>query len=128
MNGARIRPCLVPCDALIFQHKDPAYKTWAFTLVYRPFMTFHILLILIQRTVCTKFRLSPPGINYVHSKRGCLFHCDSSSPGAHILNWNGDMPHWECTSPPGMGMCLTGNAHPHREFISSSGTHIVYAR
>ena len=41
--GARIRPCPVSCDTLIFLDKDPAYKTWTFTLVYRPFMTFHIL-------------------------------------------------------------------------------------
>ena len=43
INGARIRPCPVPCDTSIFLDKDPAYKTWAFTLVYRSFMTFHIL-------------------------------------------------------------------------------------
>ena len=38
---------------------------------------------------------------------------------------NGDVPdrEWECASP-GMGMCLTGNAHPQWEYISSSGMHI----
>ena len=36
-------PALLPCDTSIFLDKDPAYKTWALTLVYRSFMTFHIL-------------------------------------------------------------------------------------
>ena len=40
-----------------------------------------------------------------HRKWGC------ASPGMHILTGNGDVPHRECISSPGMGMCLTGNAH-----------------
>ena len=42
------------------------------------------------------------------------FHCDSPSPG------NGDVPHREFTSSPGMGMCLTGNAHSHQEWGCAS--------
>ena len=63
-----------------------------------------------------------------HWKWGC------ASPGMHILSENGVVPHGECTSSPGMGLCLTGNAHPHREWgchrecISSPGMHIVYRR
>ena len=35
------------------------------------------------------------------------------------------LPHLECTSSPGMGMCLTWNAHPHREWrFDSPGMHI----
>ena len=49
-----------------------------------------------------------------------------ASPGIHILTGNGDVPHFEYTSPQGMEMCLTGNAHPHQECISSLGMHIVY--
>ena len=33
-------------------------------------------------------------------------------------------PHRECTTSPGMGMCLTGNAPPHPECISSPGMHM----
>ena len=85
-----------------------------------------------------------------HSQWGCLFHCDSlfhsdSSPlGMHILTGNGDVAHseWRCASPgmdiltgngdvphqecTGMGMWLIKNAHPHLEYISSPGMHIVY--
>ena len=78
------------------------------------------------------------------------WRCDS--PEMHIFTGNGDVPYrecrWECTSSPGMGMCLTGNAHPdqewgcnlpgmhiltgngdvpHREWISSPRILIVYA-
>ena len=36
------------------------------------------------------------------------------------------MPHWECTSSSGMGMCLTGNAHPHQEWgCAALGMHIL---
>ena len=38
-----------------------------------------------------------------------------ASLGMHILTENRDVPHGECTSSPGMGMCLTRNAYPHRE-------------
>ena len=44
INGARIRLCPVPYDTLTFLDKNPAlYKTWACTLVYTFFMTYHIL-------------------------------------------------------------------------------------
>ena len=33
---------------------------------------------------------------------------------------NNEHPHWECISSPGMGMCLTENAHPHREWGCAS--------
>ena len=33
----------------------------------------------------------------------------------NILTGNDDVPHRECISSVGMGTCLTGNAHPHRE-------------
>ena len=42
-------------------------------------------------------------------------------PGMHILTGNGDVPHWECTSSPGMGICLTGNGNvPHQEWRCAS--------
>ena len=61
------------------------------------------------------------------------FYCDSSLPGM------GMCPHRECTSSPGMRMCLTGNAiltrngvcltrnaHPRREWeYVSPGMHIL---
>ena len=34
--------------------------------------------------------------------------------------------HWECTSSPGMGMCLTGDAYPHQEWeCALPGMHIL---
>ena len=42
-----------------------------------------------------------------HRDTGC------ASTGIHIFTENGDVPHQECRSSPGMGMCLTRNAHPH---------------
>ena len=43
-----------------------------------------------------------------------------------MLTGNGDVPHRECISSPGMGMCLTGNGDvPHRESTSSPGMHIL---
>ena len=43
-----------------------------------------------------------------------------------ILTGNGFMSHQECTSSPEIGMCLTGNAHPHREWgCASPGMHIL---
>ena len=51
---------------------------------------------------------------------------ENASPGMHILTKNGDVPHLECTSTLGMGMCLTGNAHPHQECgCASTGMHIL---
>ena len=44
-----------------------------------------------------------------------------ASPGMHILTGNGDVPHRECTSSPGMGICLTGNGNvPHQEWGCAS--------
>ena len=60
------------------------------------------------------------GNAYPHQEWGCV------SLGMHILTGNAD-PHWEwgCTSP-GMGMCLTGNGDvPHGECVSSPGMHII---
>ena len=55
-----------------------------------------------------------------HRELGC------ASPGIHILTGNGDVANWECTSSPGMEMCLTGNAHPQREWrCVSPGMHIL---
>ena len=60
------------------------------------------------------------GNAYPHREQEC------DSLGMHILTGNKNAPHWECISPPGMGMCLTGNAYPQPECISSPGMHIVY--
>ena len=38
-----------------------------------------------------------------HREWGC------ASPGIHIHTENEDVTHRECTSSPGMGICLTGN-------------------
>ena len=43
------------------------------------------------------------------------------SPGMHILTWNGDVTHRECTSSTGMRVKLAGDTHPHQEFIFSLG-------
>ena len=44
----------------------------------------------------------------------------------HILIGNGNVPHRECTSSLGMGMCLTGNAYPHWKWeCASPGLHIL---
>ena len=64
-------------------------------------------------------RICIPGESHPHSRWGCLFHCDSSSPGIwmcaspgmRILIGNGDVTDREWTSSPEIGMCLAGNAH-----------------
>ena len=41
------------------------------------------------------------------------------------LTGNGDVSYWECTSSPGIGICLTRNAYPHRDWeCASSRMHI----
>ena len=37
-----------------------------------------------------------------------------------MLTGNGDVTHKECTSSLEMGMCLSGNVHPHREWGCAS--------
>ena len=44
----------------------------------------------------------------------------------NIITGNGDVPHPKCISSPGMGMCLTQNAHLHREWgCASPGMHVL---
>ena len=80
-----------------------------------------------------------PSEAHPHYWRRCVLLCDSSLPQMRILNWewvcgspilhiltkNGNVPHWECTSLPGMEMWLTANAHPHWECTSSPRMHIL---
>ena len=73
-------------------------------------------------------RMYIPGESHRPSWWGCLFHCDSSSPGMGRCLTRSANTHWEWGSAsPGMGMWLTGNRDvPHRECISSPRMHIVY--
>ena len=85
----------------------------------------------------SKIGMCITGNAHPHREWGCALltanwdvphrECTSSLGMGMCLTENGDVPHWEweCASPK-MGMCLTGNAHPHRECISSPGMHIVY--
>ena len=52
----------------------------------------------------------------------CAFLVRMNHNGRNILTGNGDVTHQECTSSPGMGMCLTENLDvTHRECTFSPG-------
>ena len=56
-------------------------------------------------------RICIPGDAHPHSRWGCAFPVRINHNGINILTGNEDVTHRECTSSPGMGMCLTGSAH-----------------
>ena len=51
-----------------------------------------------------------PCESYSYSRWGCAFLVRMNHNAINILTGNGDVPHWECISSPGMHIVYTGSS------------------